>query len=152
MAIPTINNVAGITADPELRHTPQGTAVLSVRLAFNDSKYNDQTKSWETSKTFYVDGEIWEQAAERNADILRKGDQVYVEGRLETQSWEQDGAKRSKPSLTIRSIRKLEKGQPSTGTQQPRQQAQQPSQQAWGGAQAPAQDPWGTGQQSEVPF
>lgn len=149
MAIPTINDIAGITADPELKFTPQGTAILNVRLAFNDSKYNDQTKSWDTTKTFYVDGQIWEQAAERNAEILTKGDQVFVEGRLETQSWEKDGEKKSKPSLTIRRIRKLEKGQPSQGGQrQHRQQAQQP----WGGQQQPAQDPWGTGQQSEVPF
>lgn len=149
MAIPTINDIAGITADPELKFTPQGTAILNVRLAFNDSKYNDQTKSWDTTKTFYVDGQIWEQAAERNAEILAKGDQVFVEGRLETQSWEKDGEKKSKPSLTIRRIRKLEKGQQSQGGQQPRQQAQQP----WGGQQQqPAQDPWGNGQTSEPAF
>lgn len=154
MAIPTINDIAGITADPELKFTPQGTAILNVRLAFNDSKYNEQTSKWETTKTFYVDGQIWEQAAERNAEILAKGDQVFVEGRLETQSWEKDGEKKSKPSLTIKRIRKLEKGQPSNG--QPRQPQQQ-SQGAWQGNPGPtlpqqAAQGWGTGATNEPPF
>lgn len=155
MAIPTINNIAGITADPELKYTPQGAAILNVRLAFNDSKYNEQASKWETTKTFYVDGQIWEQAAERNAEILRKGDQVYVEGRLETQSWEKDGEKKSKPSLNIKSIRKLEKGQQSQGGQQPRQQAQQPPQDPWGpthSAQQQAAQGWGNGADNEPAF
>lgn len=110
MPIPTIQGIAGVTADPEARHTQSGKMVLGIRLAFNDSKYNEQTSTWETSKTFYVDASAWEDTGARLAEIIRKGDQVYVEGRIETQSWEQDGQKRSKPNLTIRSMRKLEKG------------------------------------------
>lgn len=113
MPIPTIQETAGVIADPELRFTPQGKAVLSIRLAFNDSKYNEETRQWENSKTFYVDATAWEKTAERLADQIRKGDQVYVSGRLETQSWEKDGEKKSKPSLTVRTMRKLEKNAPS---------------------------------------
>ena len=113
MPIPTIQETAGVIADPELRFTPQGKAVLSIRLAFNDSRYNEETRQWENSKTFYVDATAWEQTAERLADQIRKGDQVYVSGRLETQSWEKDGEKKSKPSLTVRTMRKLEKNAPA---------------------------------------
>ena len=113
MPIPTIQETAGVLADPELRFTSQGKAVLSIRLAFNDSRYNEETRQWENSKTFYVDATAWEQTAERLADQIRKGDQVYVSGRLETQSWEKDGEKKSKPSLTVRTMRKLEKNAPS---------------------------------------
>ena len=113
MPIPTIQETAGVLADPELRFTPQGKAVLSIRLAFNDSRYNEETRQWENSKTFYVDATAWEQTAERLADQIRKGDQVYVSGRLETQSWEKDGEKKSKPSLTVRTMRKLEKNAPT---------------------------------------
>lgn len=161
MAIPTIQGIAGVTADPEARHTQSGKMVLGIRLAFNDSKFNEQSRTWETSKTFYVDASAWEQTAERLADTIRKGDQVYVEGRLETQSWEQDGQKRSKPNLTIRAMRKLEKAERLSAPSQPQQQQpgnfggqqSQPAQQWGGNQQAGSWDtPNGFGNQSEVPF
>jgi single-strand DNA-binding protein len=136
MSIPTIQGLAGITADPDMKYTPQGKAVLSVRLAFSDRRFNEQTREWDTTKSFYVDGTAWEETAERLSQQLAKGDQVYVEGRLETQSWEKDGDKRSKPVLQLRTVRKLEKG--NGGQQQPQQgyaqqQAPAQSQGGWGG-------------------
>ena len=148
MPIPTIQETAGVIAEPEMRFTPQGKAVLSIRLAFNDSRYNEETRQWENTKTFYVDATAWEQTAERLADQIRKGDQVYVSGRLETQSWEKDGEKKSKPSLTVRTMRKLEKTAP---TQQQGGGNFAPAQSAgFGGQPQPApsqQDPWAGGQQ-----
>ena len=148
MPIPTIQETAGVLADPELRFTSQGKAVLSIRLAFNDSRYNEETRQWENTKTFYVDATAWEQTAERLADQIRKGDQVYVSGRLETQSWEKDGEKKSKPSLTVRTMRKLEK---SASAQQQGGGNFAPAQSAgFGGQPQPApsqQDPWAGGQQ-----
>ena len=148
MPIPTIQETAGVIAEPEMRFTPQGKAVLSIRLAFNDSRYNEETRQWENTKTFYVDATAWEQTAERLADQIRKGDQVYVSGRLETQSWEKDGEKKSKPSLTVRTMRKLEKNVP---TQQQGGGNFAPAQSAgFGGQPQPApsqQDPWAGGQQ-----
>lgn len=139
MAIPTISDVAGVIAEPELRYTANGKAVLNMRFAFNDSRYNDQTQQWENTRTFYVDGTAWEDVALRLADTIRSGDQVYVEGRLETQEWEKDGQKRSKPNLTVRTVRKLEKS-----PQQAQQGGyQQQSQADWGAAPATA---WGGGQ------
>lgn len=155
MPIPTIQETAGVITDPELRFTNNGKAVLNIRLAFNDSRYNEESRSWENSKTFYVDATAWEQTAERLADQIKKGDQVYVSGRLETQTWEKDGEKKSKPALTIRTMRKFEKSQ----AQQSRPDAWQSSPQGtdWGTPQnqPPAQpqqapqppaDPW-SGQQ-----
>ena len=148
MPIPTIQETAGVIAEPEMRFTQQGKAVLSIRLAFNDSRYNEETRQWENTKTFYVDATAWEQTAERLADQIRKGDQVYVSGRLETQSWEKDGEKKSKPSLTVRTMRKLEKNAPiqqqGGGNFAPAQSA------GFGGQPQPApsqQDPWAGGQQ-----
>jgi single-strand DNA-binding protein len=131
MSIPTITDIAGIINAPELRYTPSGKAVLSMRLAFNDSKYDDQQRKWVTTKSFYVDAQAWEQTAERLAEILAQGEQVYVVGRLETQQWEKDGEKKSKPVLNLQTVRKLAKAEP--------QQAQQPRSQ-----QATADDPWAT--------
>jgi len=148
MSIPTIQGLAGITADPEMKYTPQGKAVLSVRLAFSDRRFNEQTREWDTTKSFYVDGTAWEETAERLSQQLAKGDQVYVEGRLETQSWEKDGDKRSKPVLQLRAVRKLEKG---NGQQQPQQQAPAQSQGGWGGQPANAGG-WGNGNPNEPAF
>jgi single-strand DNA-binding protein len=149
MSIPTIQGLAGITADPDMKYTPQGRAVLSVRLAFSDRRFNEQTREWDTTKSFYVDGTAWEETAERLSQQLAKGDQVYVEGRLETQSWEKDGDKRSKPVLQLRAVRKLEKG--NGGQQQPQQQAPARQQGGWGNAPAQA-DPWGQPQTTEPAF
>ncbi|MFI2563041.1 single-stranded DNA-binding protein [Paenarthrobacter sp. NPDC018779] len=135
MAIPTISDIAGIISTPELRFTQSGKAVMSVRLAFNDSKYDEQQQKWVNSKTFYVDGQAWEQTAERLADQLAQGDQVYVVGRIETQTWERDGEKKSKPVLNLSTVRKLAKNE---GGQQ-RQQQQPRTQQA-----PPQDDPWAT--------
>ena len=148
MPIPTIQETAGVIADPELRFTQQGKAVLSIRLAFNDSRYNEETRQWENSKTFYVDATAWEQTAERLADQIRKGDQVYVSGRLETQSCEKDGEKKSKPSLTVRTMRKLEKNAPAQ--QQGGGNFASAQSAGFGAPQPPApaqQDPWAGGQQ-----
>jgi len=151
MSIPTIQGLAGITADPEMRYTPAGKAVLSIRLAFSDRKFNEQTREWDTSKTFYVDGTAWEETAERLSSQLAKGDQVYVEGRIETQQWEKDGEKRSKPVLQLRAVRKLEKGTnaPTQGQQPPAPQTQQASGGNWGGQPA---NSGGWGSQGEAPF
>ncbi|WIV32191.1 single-stranded DNA-binding protein [Paenarthrobacter sp. R1] len=131
MSIPTITDIAGIINAPELRYTQSGKAVLSMRLAFNDSKYDEQQRKWVTTKTFYADAQAWEHAAERLAETLSQGEQVYVVGRLETQQWEKDGEKKSKPVLNLQTVRKLAKAEP--------QQAQQPRSQ-----QAPQDDPWAT--------
>jgi len=148
MAIPTISDVAGVITEPELRHTANGKAVLNMRFAFNDSRYNDQTQQWENTRTFYVDGTAWEDTALRLADQIRSGDQVYVEGRLETQEWEKDGQKRSKPNLTVRTVRKLEKSQHT-------QQSQGAQPQSWTGNPQSAVPPtagggWGDQSQTSV--
>lgn len=138
MSVPTISDIAGVTAQPELKFTNSGKAVLNMRLAFNDSKYDEQQKTWINTKTFYVDGTAWEQTAERVAEWLAQGDQVYVTGRLETQQWEdKDGQKRSKPILNVQAIRKLAPAAKQQNTQQPAQS------QGWGGQQAAPADNWG---------
>ena len=158
MPIPTIHGQAGLTEDPTLRFTSSGKAVLSLRFAFNDSKFNDQTRQWETTRTLYLDGSAWEQTAERLSEQLRKGDQVYVEGRLETQQWEHEGQKRSKPHLIVRTAKKFEKAKPQqqSGGFQQQQQAPPPagSQQASAfGQMSQGQDVWGgQSQGGPVPF
>jgi len=92
-----VNNVmlAGrLTQDPELRYTPQGTAVTTLPLAVNRTyTTSDGEKKEETT---YVNVEVWQKQAERCAEYLGKGRAIFVQGRLRTRSWEtQDGQKRS---------------------------------------------------------
>ena len=83
-----------LTQDPELRYTPQGSAVTTLGLALNRTyTTSDGEKKEETT---YVNVEVWQKQAERCAEYLSKGRPVFVQGRLRTRSWEtQDGQKRS---------------------------------------------------------
>lgn len=83
-----------LTRDPELRYTPQGTAVAEVGLAVN----REYTVGTERRKdTTFVDITLWRRQAEVVCQYLKKGQPLFVEGHLSLDSWEaQDGQKRSK--------------------------------------------------------
>lgn len=96
MASRSLNKViliGNLTRDPELRYTPQGTAVCTFGLATNRSwKTEDGTQKEQTEFHTIV---AWTRLAEIVAEYLTKGKQAYVEGRLSTREWEgQDGQKR----------------------------------------------------------
>lgn len=96
MASRSLNKViliGNLTRDPELRYTPQGTAVCTFGLATNRSwKTEDGTLKEQTEFHTIV---AWTRLAEIVAEYLTKGKQAYVEGRLSTREWEgQDGQKR----------------------------------------------------------
>jgi single-strand DNA-binding protein len=86
--------VGNLTKDPELRYTPQGTAVVTLRIAVN-SPFKD--KSGQPQKeTCFINVVAWGQIAEVCNQYLQKGRQVLVEGRLQSRSWKtNDGQNRS---------------------------------------------------------
>ena len=75
--------MGNLTRDPELRYTPQGTAVTDIGLAINDNR----SKS-EQQRTTFVDVTFWDKSAEVVCEYLRKGRAILVEGRLQTDSWD----------------------------------------------------------------
>lgn len=169
MPLPTISGIARLVADPELRFTPNGKAVASIRLAFNSRRLNQQTQQWEDGDTFWVRGSAWEHLAENVAETLQKGMEVMVSGELKTQSWEKDGVKHQTPELAIRSIgpnlayavAQVSKSPREQGGGQPQQQRQgqsqgRPQQAQRSQQQAPQDDPWAvggnTGYTDEPPF
>ena len=86
--------VGNLTRDPELRHTPSGMAVCSLRLAVNTRRKDSATGEW-TEKPNYFDITVWGNQGENCAQYLSKGRPVGVDGRLEWREWEaQDGSKR----------------------------------------------------------
>jgi small subunit ribosomal protein S18 len=84
--------IGNLGADPELRYTPSGKAVTNLRVAVND-RSRGADGEW-VEETMWIRVEVWEQAAERLAEQLRKGNKVYAEGQL--RSGRQPGAARSR--------------------------------------------------------
>lgn len=86
--------IGNLTKDPELRYTPQGTAVVNLRLAVNRKFKNKNQELKE--ETCFVTAVVWSRQAETCNQYLHKGSPVFVEGRLQSRSWEDNaGQKRS---------------------------------------------------------
>lgn len=84
--------IGNLTRDPELRYTPSGLPVATLRLAVNRGFANQQG----VVETDYFNVIVWRNQAEKCAEYLSKGRQVAVTGRLQSRSWEgNDGQKRS---------------------------------------------------------
>ena len=86
--------IGNLTKDPELRYTPNGTAVTNLRIAVN-RKFKDRTGELKED-TCFVTVTAWDKQAEICNQYLHKGRAVFVEGILQSRSWEtNDGQKRS---------------------------------------------------------
>lgn len=85
--------IGNLGADPELKYTPSGAAVTNFNVATNEVwKDNDGNKQERTEWHRVV---LWRKLAEIAGEYLKKGSKVYLEGRLQTRSWEdKDGVKR----------------------------------------------------------
>lgn len=77
--------IGNLTRDPELRYTPQGTAVASIGLATNRQWTTDSGERREEVEFHRL--VAWNKLAELCSQLLYKGAKVYVEGRLQTRSW-----------------------------------------------------------------
>lgn len=99
-----------LTRDPELRHTTKGTAVAEMCVATN-RRVPDGAGGW-TDETTFVDFTAWAKTAESCAKYLAKGRPVFVEGRLQLESWEdkQTGQKRSKLKVVAENVQFLGSG------------------------------------------
>lgn len=84
-----------LTRDPELRYTPNGTAVCDLGIAIG-RKWKGADGTWK-EETCFVDATVWQKQAENCAEYLKKGREVFVEGRLTLDQWQTpEGQKRSK--------------------------------------------------------
>jgi single-strand DNA-binding protein len=98
--------VGNLTKDPELRHTPSGTAVCKLRLAVN-TRQKDAQGNW-GDKPNYFDVTVWGNQGESCAQYLSKGRPVGVDGRLDWREWEaQDGTKRQAVEIIAESVQFL---------------------------------------------
>ena len=98
-----------LTRDPELRYTPQGSAVLEFGLAV-DRSYTDSSGT-ERDETCFIDCNMWGRRGEAVAEYLTKGDPVLVEGRLRYDTWETPEGRRSKHEVVVTDFEFLPGGQ-----------------------------------------
>jgi single-strand DNA-binding protein len=110
--------VGNLGKDAELRYTPGGTAVATVRLATTD-RYKDKDGQWQDQTEWHT-VVIWGKTAESLAEYLRKGKQIYVEGRLQTRSWDdKEGKKRYATEVRTDRIVLLGSRVPGTEREEP---------------------------------
>ncbi|MEK6714879.1 MAG: single-stranded DNA-binding protein [Candidatus Omnitrophota bacterium] len=86
--------IGNLTKDPELRYTPSGMAVVNLRVATN-RRFRDKNGE-QKDEACFITVVVWDKQAEACNQYLRKGSPVFIEGRLQSRSWEaQDGSKRN---------------------------------------------------------
>jgi len=106
--------IGNLGADPELRYTPSGKAVANLRVAVND-RVRGAGGEWQ-DETQWFNVELWDEAAERAAERLRKGHKVFAEGALRAREWEgKDGQKRTSLEIRFARIQSLERREPGEG-------------------------------------
>lgn len=79
--------VGNLGKDPEVKYTPQGTAVAKVTVATSSSYKDKTTNEWQET-TEWHNVVLWQRLAEIAGEYLKKGSKVYIEGRLQTRSWD----------------------------------------------------------------
>ena len=94
--------LGNLGADPELRVTPGGQAVLKLRLATNETYMDRNNVRQERTEWHRVT--VWGRRAEALGKILQKGDSLFVEGRLQTSSYEKNGEKRYSTEVVANNI------------------------------------------------
>ncbi|MGI8608061.1 MAG: single-stranded DNA-binding protein [Candidatus Dormibacteria bacterium] len=103
--------IGRLTRDPEMRYTPSGAAVTNFSIATN--RYGTDASGEKKEFADFHNIVAWNQGkrnlAEICAQFLKKGSLVYVEGRLQTRSWEgQDGQKKSRTEINVTDVEFLE--------------------------------------------
>lgn len=142
--MPNLNKVflmGNLTKDPELRYTAGGAPVANLRLAINRVY---QLQSGEKKEDVcFVTVVVWRKQAEAAGQYLKKGDPLFVEGRLQSRTWEtEDKQKRSIMEVVAERIQFLSRGKgPTEGTHEAVEEE--------GAPQAPAA---ASGSEEDIPF
>ena len=139
--------------DPETRYLPNGTAVTNLSLATSE-QWTDKQTGQKVEKTEWHRVSLFGKVAEIAGEYLRKGAQVYIEGKLQTRDWEKDGIKRYTTEIVVdmQGAMQLLGGRPQDDQQGQRSASPRPQQQR--PQQSPQAPPPGDddGLDSDIPF
>ncbi|MCB9799328.1 MAG: single-stranded DNA-binding protein [Candidatus Omnitrophica bacterium] len=106
--------IGNLTRDPELRYLPSGQAVTTFTVASNRAYVSQSGEKKE--EVSYIRVVVWARRAEVCNEYLKKGSPVFVEGRLQSRSWEaQDGTKRSTIEVVAQNVQFLSSGRSKGG-------------------------------------
>jgi single-strand DNA-binding protein len=107
--------LGNLTRDPEVRYTPKGSAVCDLGIAINRQYTLDSGEKRE--EVTYVDVVLWSRLAEIAGEYLKKGRPIFIEGRLQLDTWDdkQSGQKRSKLRVIGETMQLLGSRPPGTG-------------------------------------
>jgi single-strand DNA-binding protein len=78
--------IGNLGKDPEVKYTPQGTPVAKLAIATNE-RFKDKSGEWQ-DRTEWHNVVLWQRQAEIAGEYLKKGSKVYIEGRLQTRTWD----------------------------------------------------------------
>ena len=163
----TITVIGNLTADPELRFTPSGSAVANFTVASTPRTFDRQSNEWKDGETLFLRGSVWRESAENVAESLTKGMRVIVTGRLKSRSYEtKEGEKRTVIELEVDEIGpSLRYATAKVSRKQPADSQTPQGGQRWPAQTAPQDDPWaaqsqgsgssgfwGNGPDAEPPF
>ena len=125
--------------DPETRYLPNGNAVTNLSLATSE-QWTDKQTGQKVERTEWHRVSLFGKVAEIAGEYLRKGSQVYIEGKLQTREWEKDGIKRYTTEIIVdmQGRMQLLGGRPERDNSQGQPREQRPQQQQ---QQRPSQSP-----------
>lgn len=107
--------IGRLTRDPELKTTPSGVSVCQIGLATN-FVYTNQSSGQKVEQVEYHNVVLWRKLGEIAAQYLKKGQRVYIEGRLQTRSWDgQDGKKNYRTEIIADNMIMLDGGRGGDG-------------------------------------
>ena len=78
--------IGNLGKDPEIKYTPSGTPVAKITIATNE-RFKDKSGEWQ-DRTEWHNVVLWQRLAEIAGEYLKKGGKVFIEGRLQTRSWD----------------------------------------------------------------
>ncbi len=117
--------IGNLGADPELKYLPSGKAVCEVSIACNEV-WTDRSGQ-KQERVEWIRCVVWDKTAENLAKYMRKGSQVYFEGSLRTESWDdkETGQKRYATKIQVRDVKFLGGGKSEGGGQRQERQYQE---------------------------
>lgn len=138
---PVITVVGNLVADPDLKYTSSGTAVVNFTVASTPRNFDKSANEWVDGEPLFLRCSLWREAAENVAESLNRGSRVIVTGKLKSRSYEKDGAKRTAYEIDVDEIG------PSL-----RYAVARPEKSGASKPKPAAQDSWGSVDTSEAPF
>ena len=99
--------IGNVGSDPEVRYLDRGVAIANFNLATTERGYTMQNGTQVPDKTDWHAIVLWRNLAEWAERNIRKGMKLYVEGKLQTRTWEKDGQRRSKTEVIAENIQIL---------------------------------------------